>query len=543
MSSPPIRVLLVEDDEEDYIIARDLLAAAQNHRFELKWFDRLEPAMLYLSDGEIDVVLLDFSLPDAEGWEALQRMHAQAPHLPIIILTGLADEARSVQAVKEGAQDYLFKSAIDKDQLVRSIRYAIERKRAQETLKRYHDHLEDLVAERTSELALANENLQREVAERKTAEEKLRELVKEMADNNEVKSRFVSNVSHELKTPLASMSSAIENLSTGVVGALPARVRTYVDMLSEDVRRLIGTVNDILDLSRIEADRFALSKVKLPFSRFVRQAVDSVHLQAEGKGLQLSTAIDEGVGFVDCDAQKMERVIFNVIGNCIKYTPVGGTIEVLLKRRDGDPPGVVLDVIDSGIGIEAQYLSRVTERYFRVGEQVAGSGLGLALCKEMLELHGGSIEVMSPPPGRKGGTQVTMCLPAVVSPRVLAVDDDAMVQELLREELTQQGYDVIPCGSAVEAFEIMAREGQPDMLIVDLLMPVLDGVELIAKVKSHHELRQIPTIMITGHEMDETKREILEGFGVPALRKPWRRHELIQCIEEAVMGKQYPMPA
>jgi len=518
------------------------LASAGDQAFDLKWFDRLDPALRYLAEGQVDVILLDLSIADTDGLETFNLVRLRAPHLPIIMLTRVFDEAGSVRAVKEGAQDYLVKGEIRGDQLLRAIRYAIERKRSQETLVRYREHLKELVAERTSELEKVSRSLRREVLERKAAEDKLRDLVKRTEEDNEARSRFVSNVSHELQTPLASMSYAIENLSKGVVGPLPARVKTYVDMLSEDVRRLTGTVNDILDLGRIEADRFALSRTKLPFARFVRQAVDSIRIQAETRGLRLSTVIDEGVGFVDCDAQKMERVIFNVIGNSIKYTPEGGTIEVFVGREAGEPPDVVLDVTDDGIGIEPEHLPRVTERYFRAGEQVAGSGLGLSLCKEVIEMHGGGIEVLSPPRGREGGTRVRMRLPAVVSPRVLAVDDDAMVQALLQAELTEQGYDVIPCGSAVEAFEIIARDGRPDMLIVDLLMPVLDGVELIAKVKADRELRQVPTIVITGQEMGQTRREILEGFGVPALRKPWRRHELIQCIEEAAMGKQYPPP-
>jgi signal transduction histidine kinase len=534
-----IRVLLVEDDREDYIITRNLLNSAEGQRFKLTWFDRLQPALDDAGSGEVDVVLLDVTLPDSSGWETFESMRGRAPHLPLILLTGMADQAMGVRAVKEGAQDYLFKGTTDQDQLVRAIRYAIERKRAAESLKRYQDHLEELVAERTRELEEANRQLQREIGERREVETKLREAVARLEENNEAKSKFVSNVSHELKTPLASISYAVENLSKGICGPLNERVMTYVEMMSEDCRRLSGTVNDILDLTRLEANRLVLNRMKLPFGQFVRQTADSLLIQARTKGLEMAIAADTGSGFVYCDRQKMERVLLNVIGNAIKFTPEGGRVEVVLGCDPAEHSVIVLDVIDNGVGIAQEHLPRVTERYFRVGEHVTGSGLGLALSKEVVELHGGSLTVTSPPVGREQGTQVALRLPLASPPRVLAVDDDAMILDLLRSELTHHGYEVILCEDGVKAFELLKGRSPPDILIVDVLMPVMGGVELIAKVKADHELRRMPTVMITGHEMDDSRQEILAGFGVPTLRKPWRRRELIQCIEDAVMGRHF----
>jgi len=194
MTSRPIKVMLVEDDEGDYVIVRDRLASAGDQAFDLKWFDRLDPALRYLAEGQVDVILLDLSIADTDGLETFNLVRLRAPHLPIIMLTRVFDEAGSVRAVKEGAQDYLVKGEIRGDQLLRAIRYAIERKRSQETLVRYREHLKELVAERTSELEKVSRSLRREVLERKAAEDKLRDLVKRTEEDNEARSRFVSNV-------------------------------------------------------------------------------------------------------------------------------------------------------------------------------------------------------------------------------------------------------------------------------------------------------------------------------------------------------------
>ena len=157
MSEPPIRVLVVEDDEEDYMITRDLLSEAEEQRFTVVRADRLQAGLSLLGTGGFDVVLLDLSLPDSRGWETFHRTHARAPRVPVILLTGLADEALGVKAVKEGAQDYLIKGRIDTSQLVRAIRYAIERKKTEEQLERYAQEVREKNRQLEEDLTMARE--------------------------------------------------------------------------------------------------------------------------------------------------------------------------------------------------------------------------------------------------------------------------------------------------------------------------------------------------------------------------------------------------
>lgn len=532
------RILLVEDDEEDFLIVRSQLSRVEGHPFELTRVDSLKAALEHFRESDADVVLLDLSLPDSQGSDTFDKIHTTAPGAPLVVLTGLDDETLAVECVKKGAQDYLVKGKTDRDRLARALRYAIERKAAEEALALYKNHLEDLVKRRTAQLKKTNRQLRREISEHEKTETSLMETLARVEENDRAKTEFVSNVSHELRTPLSSMTYAVENMLKGVVGELPARARSYLMMLDEDCRRLAGTVADILDLTRIEAKTLVLNRVKMPFGRFVRETVESLRLQAEEKRLDLSVAAEDGTGFVDCDPRKMERVIINLVNNAIKYTPEKGSICVTLQPGSDGGRFLVLDVIDNGVGIDAKLLSRVTERYFRIGEHVTGTGLGLALCKDLLELHEGRLTLTSPPEGLASGTKASVRLPAASPPVVLVIDDEPAALALLEEQLGRIGYDVRTCATGREALDSLA-ECRPDVVITDLVLPDVDGTEIIATLKGDASARHIPIIVVTGAEVDRDRRDILESFSVPAIAKPWRTEELMGCMDEVVVGKQY----
>jgi len=181
MDDKLIKVLLIEDDPEYTYLMRQMLAVVRGTPFDLENTDRLSTGLERLAAGTIDIVLLDLSLPDSWGLATFARAHAQSPQVPIIVLSGLADEALAVKAVREGAQDYLVKGQIESNLLVRAMRYAIERKRTEEKSKQYHDRLEKMAKERIAELEKTNEQLQREITRRKRGEEALRRQLEELA--------------------------------------------------------------------------------------------------------------------------------------------------------------------------------------------------------------------------------------------------------------------------------------------------------------------------------------------------------------------------
>lgn len=660
MEVTPIHVLLVEDDEDDYIITRDLLSKGGASTFSLKWAQSVSSAAAALADGGIDVVLLDLSLPDSQGWNTFQAVHAMDRTLPVILLTGFADETLSIKAVQKGAQDYLVKGDVDSETLARSIRYAIERKLSEEAMKRYRDHLEELVRRRTERIRLANKELQREVAtrkevereiettknyletiisashdgillidsdgqfefgneavctilgwpwdllykqpfmkvfpedqhdfirerwgevkkgierpyeadvitrdglrrslllshrqtwfadeakycvaikdvtERKRAEQDLRRTLRRLEEHDRAKTEFVSNVSHELKTPLASMSYALDNLLRGIVAEVDPKVRAYLKMMREDCRRLTATVSDILDLSRLEARKLVLNRVRLHAGRFIMRTIESLRLQAEQADLTLDVEVDGVTVFAEVDAQKFERVVLNIVNNAIKFTPEGGAIHVeLIQEGQGDVSTLLLRVKDTGIGIPEEYLKRVTERYFRVGDHVTGSGLGLAISKELIELHGGTLEVDSPPPGAESGTEVRIRIPSARATSVLIVHHDPARRELISAELCGLGYRCAACEAGDEAFGVL-EEIAADVVVLDMSLPMADGIGTIARIKSSRRWKDLALVAITNGNSDATRREIIEGFSIPTVDERDSVAELLSKAEGAVIAR------
>jgi CheY-like chemotaxis protein/anti-sigma regulatory factor (Ser/Thr protein kinase) len=306
-------------------------------------------------------------------------------------------------------------------------------------------------------------------------------------------------------------------------------------MFDGECQRLVNTVNDILDLGKVDNRSLVLTPVSIPMVRLVARHVESIRVQAETKRLALALAADAEAGFVACDPEKMGRVVQNILANAIKFTPSGGTVEVTVGRDLPDGRRVTMTVTDTGIGIPAEALGHITERYFRAGNPPTGSGLGLALSQEIVTLHGGSLEVCSPPPGRVQGTQVTVRLPAVKAPMLLVVDDDPAACRALEAQLGRYGYRVVTCETAQEGLR-RVEELEPNALILDLILPDLPGVEVLQRLKASSRARFLPVVALTGANVDEARAEVLQRFAIPVVAKPWHEAEMLDQIEGALIG-------
>ncbi|MFC1496993.1 ATP-binding protein [Verrucomicrobiota bacterium] len=376
----------------------------------------------------------------------------------------------------------------------------------------------------------------RDISVRKRAQDALEEAVTHLEAHDRARSQFISNVSHELRTPLTSMIYAVANMLKGVVGPLPKEIRHYLEILNGDTKRLLATVNDILDLRKIEDKTLTLAKTRIPFSRLVRRTAESLRVQADQKMLAFNISIDNRRWFVHCDAQKMERVVLNIVGNAIKFTPDNGTVNVVVQDDPERRNHVLLTVQDDGIGIPPVAVNKVMERYFTVGEQSSGSGLGLAISKEIVELHGGAITIKSPPPAFVNGTIVSISMPTVDAPLILIADDEKAVLSLIEYQIKENGYRVVTAENGVEALKKI-EENNPDAVILDMAMPQMSGTEVILKIKSDKNRRRMPIIVITGANVDRSKAEILRSFSIPALSKPWDESELLDRLAGAFLGR------
>lgn len=374
----------------------------------------------------------------------------------------------------------------------------------------------------------------RDITARRQMEDDLREAIRTLEKHNMEKTAFVSNVSHELRTPLTSIAYATDNLLDGVFGEVNDKVRDYLAMMREDCKRLTGTVQDILDLSRLEAHRLRLRRRKVPVAWMVRRCGESVRILCEKKEQNLKIDVPPACGFALCDQRRLERALGNVLQNAVKFTPDKGRITLTTVPADGH---VMISVTDSGVGIPAEHLAKVMDRYYRVGERVVGTGLGLALCKEIVELHGGEVTIESPPPGEESGTRVSISLPIEEAPSIAVLARDGTVCEHFLNILDGVRYSVEVWNPENGAIDV-ATTDTVDALVMDLSTCMPESLDLLAKTRGQQADEVVGMVAVGGHELQGVPRELLEAMHVPLVTE-YDSNELVEAIENAIFGSNH----
>jgi signal transduction histidine kinase len=374
-------VLLVEDDPSAAELVKAFIESEKDS-FHLFWVDRLHSGLERLSAGGIDLVLLDFNLPDSKGIATFLAAKTQAPQVAIIPLTGSGDERLGIQAIQQGAQDYLFKSSINRDLLIRSMRYAIERKRSEEALRRAHDELEQRVRERTAELSGANAQLIQQISERLRAEAELRRLSNRLVEVQEQERRNLARELHdEIGQLLTGLKLALEFIALSNDG----ETKDSLERPQSIVNELMGRVRNMsLDLRPVVLDDLGLLHALLwLFERYTKQTnvrVTFVHSGVEGQ--RLDSKIETAA----------YRIIQEALTNVSRYAGVD-EVEVSISA---DAENLIAEVIDRGKG-------------FFPGEALAsGSSSGLMGIRERAQLVGGALKIDSAP---GAGTKLTATLP------------------------------------------------------------------------------------------------------------------------------------
>ena len=363
MSSKHIKVLLIEDNPGDARLIREMMAEVGGARFDLECVGRLSTGLERLAGGGIDVALLDLGLPDSEGLDTFVRVYAQVPQIPIVVLTGIADEVVGVEAVKGGAQDYLVKGQVGGNLLVRAMRHAIERKRAQEALKEYSERLEEMVDERTQELREAQEQLVRR--------EKLAVL-----------GQLAGGVAHELRNPLGTISNAAYYIKT-VLPDADETVKEYLGMISEEVRNSDKIITDLLDFSRTRIP----DREKAAVFELVAEVLEK---RPPPENVEVATQIAPDLPPVYVDAHQIGQVLVNLVANAYQAMPEGGNLTI---RAQVQERAVALSIADTGCGISGENMAKLFEPLFTT--RAKGLGLGLTVVRILVEANEGSVEVES----------------------------------------------------------------------------------------------------------------------------------------------------
>ncbi|MDQ2621855.1 MAG: ATP-binding protein [Actinomycetota bacterium] len=394
MFEAPIRIMLVDDDEDDYILTRDLLTDIPDFRFDLDWVRDVESALGTMCAGERDLYLVDYRLGRLDGLDLIREAVARGCSAPIILLTGMSDRTVDLDAMRAGAADFLEKGGLNPVLLERSIRYSLQEKRHSESLERR-------VRERTAELAQANKALREQIADRARAEEALR-----AADRR--KDEYLSTLAHELRNPLVPIRNSLEIMK--LAGNAPEIVETSRAMIERQLKHLIRLIDDLMDVARISRGLIKLKFDSIEAALVVSEAVENVRSLLDKTDRQLSVSVPKESLPLRADIGRLAQVLYNLLHNAIKYTGVGGKIQ-LTVGRDGDE--AVFQVKDDGLGVPEEMLERVFEIFTQVkqtdGSVASGLGIGLFLVKRLVELHGGRVDARSDGPGR--GSEFTARIP------------------------------------------------------------------------------------------------------------------------------------
>jgi CheY-like chemotaxis protein len=249
--------------------------------------------------------------------------------------------------------------------------------------------------------------------------------------------------------------------------------------------------------------------------------------------------VDQELGFIACDPRKLERVLTNIVKNAIKFNREGGSIQVQawVTQDEEQQPWVCVCVDDTGIGIAPEHLPHITKRFYRVGEYVSGSGLGLYISKDLVERQGGSLHIESPPPGKNTGTRVSIYLPLITPPTVVLIYQDEHVKNAIEAALSDEGYDVKSAQAGSEA-EVLLTNIQPEVLLLDWSGSDMRGAAIIAAVKAHAHLAAIPTLVITGKAESPAKNEILRGFQLPTLSESLSKQTILSRLDKTLADSQ-----
>jgi signal transduction histidine kinase len=509
-----IKVLLIEDNPGDVRLIRQMLAEVGTASFDLEWADRLSTGLERLARAGIDVLLLDLSLPDSQQLDTFARAQAQALQVPIIVLTGLEDEMLAVAAVREGAQDYLVKGKVDSNLLGRTIRYAIQRKKAEEALIR---------SERLKALG-------------------------EMA----------AGVAHDFNNLLAIILGNAQLLEKGLKRYKIKEIKERLKIIARTASEGGETVRRLQHFTHRQFSTEEFTEVDL--NKIVREAVASTSPcwkdEAEGKGITIK--IKEELGKLPSILgirSELIEVLTNLIFNSLEAMKEGGEITIRTEAKENE---VLLHFIDTGEGIPGRIRNKIFDPFFTTKGPKA-SGLGLSICYGIIKRHQGKIKVEST---RKKETTFTISIPLcleaplkkgkmkdlekISSQKILIIDDEEGIRDVLGRALQDEGHRVVLAGTSRQGLEkfkqdnsdlaLASLQDQFDLVLTDLGMPEMTGWQLAKEIKKIDP--SVLVGLITGWAVATTKEKMTEEGVDFILSKPFDLTKVVREVNAALKSKK-----
>jgi len=452
----PIKsILLVEDNPGDARLLREMFSEDTTYNSRLTHVMCMKDAETYLARHEVDIILVDLGLPDAQGLTAVRRAHATAPSVTLVVLTGLDDESLAAQAMQEGAQDYLIKGQITTRGLLRALRYATERKRLER-----------------------------------------------------LKDEFVATVSHELRTPLTSISASLGLLVGQWAGKLPDSAARLLLIAHKNSQRLVRLVSDILDIEKMESGEVVFDMKRVEVCPLVEQTIEANRGFAKGYGVRVRLDPECKPVDVRADPDRLAQIVINLISNAIKFSPPGEEV-VVGAETHGEI--VRISVRDHGHGIPAEFRPRIFEKFAQAdatdARQKGGTGLGLSIVKRIVERLGGEVGFDDAP---GGGTIFHVDLPVWGSaadeeadfnvgtgiPRILHLDDDHDVLAAVADALGATA-DVVSVDCIEDARRALAND-RYDLAVLDISLGAASVMDFLPDLRNSQG-GMIPAIIFAAH--------------------------------------------
>ncbi|MGF1533307.1 MAG: ATP-binding protein [Bernardetiaceae bacterium] len=398
-----ILILLVDDDEEDFMLTQDLLQGISGSRYRLEWVSDYGRALRLIQEQRHALYLIDYRLGAHTGLEIIQTAIQNGCQAPLILLTGQDDRETDERALKAGASDYLVKANITSDLLERSIRYNIRQSLNLQKIRRLNAELEQRVAQRTAELTevvdkllATNKDLEEQILQTQAAKEALQvsqeELHRSLAKEkqvNELKSRFVSMASHEFRTPLSTILSSVSLIGRYEKSEDAPKRQKHIERIKSAVKNLTTILDDFLSISKLEEGKVRNHPEWFGLCEFLEDIAEEMQVVAK-KGQQIRFSPLEVAHRVYMDKHILKNVLNNLLSNAIKYSHENKNIYIRVHKLNHQ---ITLEIEDEGIGIPESEQTHLFTRFFRAHNamNIQGTGLGLNIVQRYLDMMDGRI--------------------------------------------------------------------------------------------------------------------------------------------------------
>jgi signal transduction histidine kinase len=501
------KLLLIDDDKMDRMAFQRYLEKSKI-KFDIYECDEGQSGINEFQKNQFDCVFLDYGLPDTNGLEVLEKVLRTDPSALIVMLTGMGDESLAVQCIKAGATDYIPKDSLSSEILSRCLK-ALDLKKAKETAEK----------------------------------------------DSQAKSEFLSRMSHELRTPMNAILGFAQLMSQSKKEPLPPNHKKRTEQILIAGEHLLSLLNEVLDLTCIESGNIPIYIEPVSVAEIVNNVLAEIQPLAEKQNIQL---INESVAkedlVVDTDRTRIKQVLLNIISNAIKYNRING--KVILDYEGVDTETLQINIKDTGIGIPEDKLDRLFEPFERLGSEnseIEGVGIGLTISKKLVSLLNGTLGVQSV---FNEGSHFYIRLPLTFQSRIatkkinidktsenfedinsqnkftmLYVEDNPANIELVEDIFSEySNLQFLSAPNGKKGVEL-AETAQPDLILMDINMPEMDGLEAIKHLKSCQQTQHIPVIALSANAMQKDIDQAMEAGFIDYITKPINISKLKNTVD------------